>query len=292
MELKTIGLLSPGNMGHTVGKVLVSNGLDVISCLKERSNRTRLLAEQAGIKDVSDYETLVRESQIILSILVPAQAVHAARAVAAAMSETGVNIIYADCNAVSPQTVRKIGELIDEAGGRFVDASIIGPPPVREGVTRFYASGPASKIFGSLNKFGLDVRVMEGEIGQASAIKMCYAALTKGLTALFTELLTAARVMGISDALAEEFGHSQSALLQRIERGIVRMPERSRRWVGEMEEIAATFAHIGLTPKIHEGAADMYRFVGKTTLADQTPENRDPDMNLDRIISVFADSLR
>ena len=127
MELKTIGLLSPGNMGHTVGKVLVSNGLDVITCLKGRSDRTRFLAEQAGIEDVPDYETLVLESQMILSILVPAQAVQAARDVVAAMSQTGVSIIYADCNAVSPQTVRNIGEIINEAGGRFVDARPIEP---------------------------------------------------------------------------------------------------------------------------------------------------------------------
>jgi len=291
MDLKTIALLSPGNMGHTVGKLLVSNGLTVITCLKDRSERTRLLSEQAGIIDVADYETLVQESQIILSILVPDQAVYAAEAVAAALSKKGTENVYADCNAISPQTVRKIGQIITEAGGQFVDASIIGPPPVRKETTRFYASGPAVKLFEALRKYGIDVRVMSEETGHASAIKMCYAALTKGLAALSTELLTAAKAMGISDALCEEFQLSQAALYQRMEMGLPFMPERSRRWVGEMEEIAATFSHIGLTPKILEGAADIYRFVGKTPLADQTPENRDPSLNLEKIISIFADSL-
>jgi 3-hydroxyisobutyrate dehydrogenase-like beta-hydroxyacid dehydrogenase len=291
MPLKTIGLLSPGDMGHTVGQVLVTHGLRVLTSLKGRSGRTRVLAEKAGITDVPSYETLVSESEIILSILVPAQAKQAAGDVAIALAKTKNEIVYADCNAISPKTVREVGRIINDAGGRFVDASIIGPPPIKEGSTRFYASGPAAHVFEGLTQYGLDVRAMGEQVGMASALKMCYAALTKGLSALSTELLTAAQVMGVSETLRSEFQLSQSALYKRMELGLPSMPERSRRWVGEMEEIATTFAHCGLTPKILEGAADIYRFVGQTSLADQTPENRDPTLNLEKIISIFADSL-
>jgi 3-hydroxyisobutyrate dehydrogenase-like beta-hydroxyacid dehydrogenase len=279
-------------MGHSVGKVLVSNGLSVITCLKGRSERTGVLAEKAGITDVPSYEVLVRESELILSILVPAQAKQAAREVAMALEETRDEIIYVDCNAISPQTVCEVGRIIKEAGGRFVDASIIGLPP-RKGIsTRFYASGAAAHVFEELTRYGLDVRAIGEQVGRASALKMCYAALTKGLTALSTELLTAAQVMGISETLKEEFQSSQPALYKRMESVLPSMPERSRRWVGEMEEIAATFAHVGLTPKILEGAADIYRFVGRTRLADQTPENRDPTLSLEKIIANFADSIK
>jgi 3-hydroxyisobutyrate dehydrogenase-like beta-hydroxyacid dehydrogenase len=142
-----------------------------------------------------------------------------------------------------------------------------------------------------LREFGLDVVVLDAEIGRASALKMCYAALTKGLTALCTELLTAAQVLGVSSALSQEFQISQAVLYQRMERGLPRMPAKSRRWVGEMEEISRTFEQAGLTPKILAGAADMYRFVGRTDLADRVPEDSEPPPSLAQMIALLADSL-
>lgn len=291
MLLQTAGILSPGDMGHTVGQVLGSNGLRVITCLQGRSERTRSLAERANIEDVPTYQALVTEAHVILSILVPAQAKAAARLVAQAISETGAEVVYADCNAIAPRTTREIGEMITSAGGRYVDASIIGGPPRRKGTTRLYASGPDTRAFEALNRYGLDVIVLGEEIGLASAIKMCYAALTKGLTALCTELLTAAEALGVSEALRREFQMSQAALYERMERGLPGMPTKSRRWVGEMEEISRTFEHVGLTPKILAGAADMYRFVGATHLADRTPEDPEPPPLLAQMISTLADHL-
>lgn len=290
--LNTVGILSPGDMGHTVGNVLRQNGLRVITCLEGRSQRTRQLAEKAGIVDVPTYPQFVTEADLILSIMVPAQAMSAASMVAEALQKVDTTLAYADCNAIAPQTVRKLGEIITSAGGTFVDASIIGPPPRTQGATRFYASGPNLDIFSELNNYGLDVRALGEEIGLASAIKMCYASLTKGLTALCTELLTAASVLGVSEALTAEFQLSQSALFERMEKGLPGMPPKARRWIGEMEEISATFAHVGLTPNILTGAADMYRFVGDTHLADLPPEARDEFPNLAGLIKILAKNLK
>ena len=288
----TVGILSPGDMGHTVGNVLRQNGLRVITCLDGRSQRTRQLAEKAGIVDVPTYPEFVTEADLVLSIMVPAQAMSAASIVAEALQQVDTTLTYTDCNAIAPQTVRKLGEIITAAGGTFVDASIIGPPPRTPGATRFYASGPDLDLFSELNNYGLDVRILGAEIGLASAIKMCYASLTKGLTALCTELLTAASVLGVSDALTAEFQLSQSALFERMEKGLPGMPPKARRWIGEMEEISATFAHVGLTPNILTGAADMYRFVGDTDLADIPPEARDEFPNLAELIEILAKNLK
>jgi len=288
----TLGILSPGDMGHTVGTVLRQNGLRVITCLHGRSQRTRQLAEKAGIVDVPTYLQLVTEADLILSIMVPAQAMSAAKTVADALQQTDTTLTYSDCNAIAPQTVRKLGEVITSAGGTFVDASIIGPPPRTPGATRFYASGPQLETFSALNRYGLDVRPLGDEIGLASAIKMCYASLTKGLTALCTELLTAAAVLGVSDALTAEFQLSQATLFERMEKGLPSMPPKARRWIGEMEEISATFEHVGLTPNILTGAADIYRFVGDTPLADLPPEARDQFPTLAELIEILAANIK
>ena len=290
--LSTVGILSPGDMGHTVGNVLRQNGLRVITCLEGRSQRTRQLAEKAGIVDVPTYSQFVTEADLILSIMVPAQATSAASVVAETLQQVDTTLAYADCNAIAPQTVRKLGTLITSAGGTFVDASIIGPPPRTPGATRFYTSGPDLNLFSELDNYGLDIRAIGAEIGLASAIKMCYASLTKGLTALCTELLTAASVLGVSEALTAEFQLSQSALFERMENGLPGMPPKARRWIGEMEEISATFAHVGLTPNILTGAADMYRFVGDTHLADLPPEARDEFPTLAELIEILAENLK
>lgn len=290
--LSTVGILSPGDMGHTVGDVLRQNGLRVITCLEGRSQRTRELAEKAGIVDVLTYPQFVTEADLIISIMVPAQAMSAASIVAETLQQVDTTLAYADCNAIAPQTVRKLGEVITSAGGTFVDASIIGPPPRTLGATRFYASGPDLDLFSELDNYGLDVRALGAEIGRASAIKMCYASLTKGLTALCTELLTAASMLGVSEALTAEFQLSQSALFERMEKGLPSMPPKARRWIGEMEEISATFAHVGLTPNILTGAADMYRFVGDTHLADLPPEARDEFPTLAELIEILANNLK
>ena len=290
--IKTVGILSPGDMGHTVGQVLGSHGLRVMTCLQGRSERTRSLARRAGIEDVSMFQDLVSQSDILLSIVVPAQAVHVAEVVAKAVSETRAELLFVDCNAIAPQTTRRIGEMITGAGARFIDVGIVGNPPGRGGGTFFYASGPDAKAFEELSRFGLSVIVIGERIGQASAMKMCYAAMRKGMVALFTELLTAAEVLGVSGELKKRIQSGpQSAWYEQMEREMPRMPEKSKRWIGEMQEIAKTFEGVGLTPHIFAGAAEIYRFVSQTDLAERTPEDSTPRPSLSESVRIFAGCL-
>lgn len=286
----TVGIISPGDMGHVVSRVLIDHGLRVVSCLAERSQRTQRLAAKAGVTDLLSYAELVEQADLILSILVPAQAVKAAQRVAEATTQA--DVLYVDCNAVAPRTVKKIDRIIKNVGGNFLDASIIGPPPRSDESTRFYASGPNVGQLSILNQYGLEIRPLGQEIGQASAIKMCYAALTKGLTALCAELLTAAETLGVSADLAEEFELSQTALYQRMQKGLPSLPSKSRRWIGEMEEIAVTFADVGLTPNILAGAADIFRFISQTELANLSPEQPDAFPSMEKMITQLARDLQ
>ena len=291
MVLRAVGLLSPGDMGHVVGRVLVDHGMQVLTCLQGRSERTRRLTQKAKIEVAETYGEVVRRVDLILSILVPAEAEKAARRVSEVLRETGEKLTYVDCNAISPATARSIGKIIHEVGSRFVDAGIIGPPPRQKGATRFYASGADAEHFARLRDYGLDVRVIGSKIGQASGLKMVYAALTKGLSALSTELLVAAWHMGLYRDLVEEFKMSQAEQYGRMERGLPSMPPKAQRWVGEMEEIAKTFQDLSLTPKIYQGAAEVYRFVSQTSLAEEKPENVDKSRTLEKMVEVLAQNL-
>jgi 3-hydroxyisobutyrate dehydrogenase-like beta-hydroxyacid dehydrogenase len=290
MAQPTVGILSPGDMGHAVGRVLREHGLTVLTCLAGRSARTRELAAVAGFEDRPSLEDLVRDADILLSILVPSAAGATGDLVASAVRATGTSLVFADCNAIAPSTSRAIGAAVTEAGARFVDAGIIGPPPTRPG-NRFYASGFAADELAQLNAYGLDVRVLDGDVGQASGLKMCYAAMTKGLQALSTELLVAARAMGLEQALRREQQESLPAVRAFVERSLPQMPPKAHRWVGEMEEVARTFEDLGLPPEIMLGAADVYRFVARTPLGRETPERRDPSRTADGVIADLADAL-
>jgi 3-hydroxyisobutyrate dehydrogenase-like beta-hydroxyacid dehydrogenase len=275
-------------MGAAIGAVLHANGLEVLTCLEGRSELTRARAEEAGFRDVRSVDDLVRESDLILSVLVPAEAVAIAESVGAALRRTGAAPVFVECNAIAPQTVRRIEGMLRDAGAPFIDGGIIGGPPRAGYSPHFACSGPDTAAFEELREHGLDVRVVGPEIGQASGLKMMYAASTKGTTALWTEIMVAARRLGLEDALRAEWGDKNPTARAQMN-GIPGMPHRARRWVGEMEEIAATFGSVGLTPAILTGAADIYRFVGDTPLAEQSP--RDPNPTLDQLLDVLVAHL-
>lgn len=292
MPINTVAILSPGDMGHAVGQLLREHELRVITCLTGRSQRTRNLAEKAGIVDVPDINEMTRQSDLIMSITVSEVVTQVCREVADAIRTTGTALLFAECNAVAPAVTRQVEPIITGAGGRFVDVSIIGGPPRNGSSPRFYTSGDNAAEFEQMREFGLDVRNIGPHIGQASGIKMCYAAMTKGTSALHAELLMAAELMGLSEPLLAEFESGQSAVHRRMERGIPGIPAKSRRWVSEMQEIEATFGSLGLTPHIFRGVTDMYRMIGDTPLGDETPEVRDRERSLEDTIHLLAEHLK
>ena len=291
MNISTVAILSPGDMGHAVGQRLRENELDVITCLAGRSERTRTLADKAGIRDVATMEELVEQSDLVMSMTVSAAVPGLCRQVADAITATGSDTLFAECNAIAPQLTRDLEPVITDAGGRFVDASIIGGPPRPGYSPHFYASGANAGEFAQLNDFGLTVLKLDGDVGQASGIKMCYAAMTKGSWALYSQLLMAAELMGLTEPLLAEFQSGQESVLQRMERSLPTMPPKARRWVSEMEEIRDTFAHLGMTPHLFEGVADMYRFIGDTPLGEETPESRDRDRTFTETIRQLAQGV-
>ena len=225
---------------------------------------------------------------MVLSVLPSAAAPRLADEVARRLASRTRPLTFVECNALAPQTVRAIGEVVSEAGGHVVDVGIIGSPPTDTRSPRFYASGPFVEEFLVLRDFGLDVLPIGAEIGQASGMKMCYAALTKGLSALGTELLLAGAKLALLDALLAELKDSQPTALQWLERAVPAMPPKARRWVSEMEEIAATLEYLNLSPGYHQAAANLYRWVGETELGHERPEARDTSRKLRTVIEELA----
>jgi 3-hydroxyisobutyrate dehydrogenase-like beta-hydroxyacid dehydrogenase len=287
----TVGILSPGDMGSAIGEKLAQHGVRVLVALDGRSERTKSLAAAAGLEDVGSVEQMVSQATHVLSVMVPSEATGAAEQVARALRTTGASLVYADLNAVSPGTTQRIGQIVEAAGARFVDGGIVGGPPRGSVNPRIYASGVHAAELAVLAEHGLIVPVIGDKIGQASGLKMCYAALTKGFQALGTELLVTARLLGLDETLKAEHLDSQPALRQWLSKSMLGMPPKAHRWVGEMEEIAATFEEVGLTPKILLGAADMYRWIATTEPGHETPENRDKGRDLDDLVAALADSL-
>jgi 3-hydroxyisobutyrate dehydrogenase-like beta-hydroxyacid dehydrogenase len=211
--------------------------------------------------------------------------------VADALRETGESTVYVELNAIAPATGWEIAGIIRGAGGRYVDGSIIGGPPRPGRSTKFYASGPDVKAFQKLSEYGLDVRPLGPEVGQGKGIKMVYAALTKGLTAISTQLLMAAWEMGLYDTLEALHAETQGMQQERMRHAVPIMTNKSPRWVSEMEEIAKTYEALGITGKMYEGAAEFYRFVGGTPLAEEKAETMDRSRTLRQVIEVLCDGL-
>ena len=227
----------------------------------------------------------------MLSILVPAQALGLAERIAGALQRGAQAPLYVDCNAIAPQTARRVGggRSRPPAGASSMPGSSGRRRRPGAGGTRFYASGAAAQEFARLGAYGLDIRVIGERAGDASAVKMCYAALTKGTTAIMTELLVAAARLGVGAALQDELALSQAPMVERMARQVPAMVPKAHRWVGEMEEIARTFADVGLTPLTFEGAAALYAFVAGTPLGQSSPEQwRAAGGSLEPVIAALA----
>jgi len=288
----SIGITSPGDMGQGVAMCIKALGFNVCMATEGRSARTRALGEKAGLTDCKTLDKLVETCDMVLSVLDPGAAVTNANAIAAACKKTGRKIVFVECNAIAPQTMHEITAIMTGVGCTVVDAGIIGPPPRNNAKQRFYVSGPHASLMNRINSPQINVRVAGEKIGDASAVKMCYAALTKGSIALGTELLIAARKLGVDQALEAEFTSSQAQLHQSVLSRAAGMPFKAYRWVPEMNEIAKTFEGTGMTPRILQGAADLYAQIADTPQGKESPEEaRAKKRSGSDVINGLADTI-
>jgi 3-hydroxyisobutyrate dehydrogenase-like beta-hydroxyacid dehydrogenase len=289
MKIETIGVMSPGDMGQAIAQQLKSSGFNVCTALAARSERSKALARDAGLTDLGSIRRLTEECDVILSVMNPGAAAAFAAEIAAALKNNKKSPLVVDCNAIAPATMQAIAAQVTAAGGRCADGGIIGPPPRGSAKTTLYVSGPQAEALTQLATPQIAINVMSARIGDASAIKMCYAAMTKGVQALGVELLVAARRLGVEDALEAQFKASRSDVYNWVVGALPVMPPKAYRWVPEMLEIAKTFEGAGMTPRIFEGAADMYTFIAGTAIGRETPENRDKSRSGRDVVKLLAD---
>jgi 3-hydroxyisobutyrate dehydrogenase-like beta-hydroxyacid dehydrogenase len=244
--MTTIGLLHPGEMGSSVGAAGRANGGRVLWTSEGRSASTRARAAADGLEDAGSLAALVAASDVILSVCPPDAAADLARTVSA----LGFSGVYVDGNAVSPATAREVGSIVEKTGATYVDGGIIGPPARTRGTTRLYLSGQAALRVAAL---------FDGGAGAASAVKMAYAAWTKGSSALLLAVRALAAAEGAEPALLGEWKRSQPDLPARSEAAAKGNSRKAWRFVGEMDEIAATFAGAGLPDGFHRAAGEIYR---------------------------------
>jgi 3-hydroxyisobutyrate dehydrogenase-like beta-hydroxyacid dehydrogenase len=241
-------------MGAAVGGCLVSVGHEVLWDPAGRSRATTgraLAAELTGVK----FDRLIAQSSVILSICPP----HAALDVARQVAEAGYTGFYVDANAISAATAEQVAAIVTAAGAAYVDGGIIGQPPETSGYTRFYLSGPrANEDRVLFSRSRLDARIAEGPLYAASSVKMAYAAWTKGSSALLLAARALARAGGVERTLLAEWQLSQPNLTAQSERSAAAAAANGWRWVGEMEEIAASMSAAGLPDGFHEAAAELY----------------------------------
>lgn len=252
----TVAIVAQGAMGSGVGARLVERGLRVITSLAGRSEASARRARAAGMVAVSDQECA--RADFFLSICPPSDALALAEKMAAFIAPGSRKPIYVDCNAVSPPTKVVIGNAILKAGSPFIDVGIIGLPP-KEGHSPFlHASGPDAGKLGILNEFGIKVNVIEGPIGAASALKMSYAGITKGTTALGSMMMLAATRAGVADKLRGELDRSHPALVANFQRAVPDMFDKAYRFVGEMEEIADFVGEDKQAKQMYQAIAEFY----------------------------------
>ncbi|MFN8192947.1 MAG: DUF1932 domain-containing protein [Nocardioidaceae bacterium] len=281
--MTTIGIVSPGAMGSALGLAWQSGGATAVATVAGRSARTRGLA--AGLTLLDDLDAVVASSDVVVSVCPPAAAEDAMAAIVAACRRTTSSPVVADLNAVSPATVEVLAERVAGAGLELVDGSVSGPPPGPGGATMLYLSGGRAEALADLPAEGLRTRVVGDRPGQASAVKMCTASVYKGTTALWAQALQTADALGVLDVvvddLAEEFPGTAGAAGHLI----ALATSKSARFVGEMEQIAATQGAAGASPELFEAMAAVYRRLSGTPLARLSPEEAGALRDLDEVLA-------
>jgi 3-hydroxyisobutyrate dehydrogenase-like beta-hydroxyacid dehydrogenase len=263
--MKTFALFHPGEMGSALGAALASRGFRVLWASQGRSTQTTARAQAARLEDAFTIEQAVQAAEVVVSVCPP----HAALALAREAVAHGFGGVYVDANAISPATAREMGTVIEAAGGTFVDGGIIGLPPTAQKQPTLYLSGTHAAAVASLfTGTNIVAEMIEGGAGAASALKMCYAAFTKGTTALLAAVRALAEHEGVERPLLESWRRTLPDVPRQSEQAAA-AASKAWRWSGEMDEIAASFGAAGLPDGFHRASAEVYRrlesFKSRTT---------------------------
>ncbi len=260
---EVVAVIGTGEMGAAVGRRMRETGARVLTSLTGRTGRSAERVRVAGLEVVDSDDALVRDAGFALSIVPPGVAVEVAQGIAAAILRTHSKVIFVECNAIAPATTARIAAIFAGIGCRFIDAGIIGGPPLpgtqdpAKG-PRFYVSGPDAHLMSQLARYGLDIAVLDGPVGAASGLKLAYACITKGLTALGAAMIAAAARDGLAGPLREELARTQAQMLARIDRFMPTMFPKAYRWVAEMEQIAEFLGDEDAGSAIYRGAARLF----------------------------------
>lgn len=255
MNKQNIAIIHPGAMGVAVASALKTSGSRVIWASEHRSKHSQARANQANLEDLVNLEKLVAQSDIIFSVCPPSSA----KDVAQSIADLGFQGLYVDANAVSPSSTLEVAGIVENTGASFIDGSIIGGPPKKKHATRLYFSGEkASHITPLFENSLFQTLALDGDVSAASALKMAYAAWTKGSSALLLNVRALAKATGVEDALLNEWDKSLPDLRARSERTAFIASQKAWRFTGEMNEIANSFATQGLTDDFHRAAEQVY----------------------------------
>jgi 3-hydroxyisobutyrate dehydrogenase-like beta-hydroxyacid dehydrogenase len=254
--VEKIGILHPGQMGISVAATVKNSGFDVMWVSDSRSDATRGRAESQDLEDARTLKHLCKKCTIIISVCPPGAAVD----LAGDVLRNGFRGLYLDANAISPQHSRQIEDRMVTHGTTYVDGGIIGGPAWEPGKTWLYLSGAEAKRVENIFSGGpLETKIISHQAGHASALKMCFAAYTKGTTALLCAILAAAEGLGVREALEEQWSKGGSDFTLKTHQGLRRVTAKAWRFEGEMEEISTTFESVGIPGGFHEAAASIYK---------------------------------
>lgn len=263
-----IGILHPGEMGVSIAASAIKSGHEVYWISQGRSEKTRLRAEQHRLIELPSIEQLCQACEIILSVCPP----HAAEEVASSVLEAGFKGLYLDANAIAPQRATELGERMDEAGVRFVDGGIIGGPAWEPNETWLYLSGEhAHEIAACFSNGPLETKIIGSGIGKASALKMCYAAYSKGTTALLAAIVAAAESLDVRQELYTHWDRDSKGFSGQVNQRVSRVTAKAWRFEGEMREIALTLQGAGIPDGFHNAAAEIYHRMSGFKEAARTP---------------------
>jgi 3-hydroxyisobutyrate dehydrogenase-like beta-hydroxyacid dehydrogenase len=293
MQKPRVGILHPGNMGIAVAASAKNSGCHVYWASEGRSPQSQERAERFGLYDVKTVAGLCTTCSILVSVCPP----HAAEEVADQVLAHGFSGLYLDANAISPERVSRIGQKMTAAGAAFVDGGIIGGPAWEPGQTWLYLSGPQAATAAACFSAGpLETAVIGEAFGKASALKMCYAAWTKGSTALLCAIVAAAETLAVWEELQQQWERDWPSFGEQTVQRVRRVTAKAWRFAGEMDEISATLRAAGLPGELHSGAATLYQrlaaFKGAATtpplaevvaaLVEAGPEEPEEDITEDR----------